>query len=168
MLTLLAGSPGFTCTLRAACGVVCLGTVANAGSPGEWGAVLVADPLHYSAGLQKHVFRLPLSIPRLMPLCCKVWPQDCQGVAYARTAASTEGAAVTSKCSDSDLSLPLVELPTAAGPAEPPSHERGPKRHAGWGLVPIFAGVPLLHQLWPAAQGRMTTSCTQDIAPHED
>ena len=57
-------------------------------------------------------------------------------------------------------------VPTGTGPALPPSPEVRPKRHTGWGLVPISAGVPLLHQLWPAAQGRVACPCTTQRAYH--
>ena len=155
MLTLGVPS-GFTGTLWAACWAVRLGAMIDAGSPGERGAVLVADPLHLLAGVHRHAFRLQLPIPSGVPLRCEVWPQGCQGVASAWTLASTEGTASIAQCSGIHLGLPLV-LPTGTGPAQPPSPAVGPKWHTGRGLDPILAAghcCPsfglLLKGGWPA------------------
>ena len=160
----LAGAPGFTGTLWAACGLVRLGAALDAGSPGELGVMLVADPLRSPAGGHGDAFWEQPWISSMVPLCCELWQQGCQGSASAWVPASTEGAATVLQRSCFDCGLPLVRLPTAACLAQPRSPEVGPERHIGWGCVPVFGGMPLLRQLWPAAQGRV--ACTQQLAHH--
>ena len=140
-----------------------LGAVVDDGSPGERGGVLVAEPLHLLVGVHTHPLRRQLFVPSRVPLCCKAWPQSCQGAASAWTLASTDVTASVMQRSCFDAGLPLVGVPAAAGHAEPPSPELGPKRHTGWGFGPILGGVPLLNKPLPAAEVRMTCSCVQSL-----
>ena len=134
--------------------------------PRRTGGCAGGRPTAPSCGSRQAPLGLQLPIPSLVPLCCERWPQCCQGVASAWTLASTEGTGTVLQRSFPDAGLPLV-VPTAARHAEPPSPETRPKRHAGWGFDLVLGGMSLLCQLWPAAQGRVACSCTQQLANHK-